>query len=177
MTVLFYIPVFSERCMCYILIISTDMPKDLACYNQDNLFFEKIENPTKEISKLDLIYPNRYEVSTMQPKNCSCYLRIFDQHLAKEIGFCQLQDWLDEQEDEDIINTRLLLTIIKDIINQGFKVDSYLSWNYIDTKETERLMPDRIQVNVNQIDQSHFALFEGVYFDYITANHIIKKDI
>lgn len=145
--------------MCYILTISTNSPEDLSKFNDGHLFFEKIDNTLK---KSVLRYPNQYEIATMAKGSCSCHLRIFDEDLSKEMGFCELQDWLDEEEDADILATRRLFEIIKTIVNQGFKVDSFLSWN--------DEMPSKInrsQVSVNELDTSHFVLFENAYFDYI----------
>ncbi|MFK8268286.1 hypothetical protein [Capnocytophaga cynodegmi] len=145
--------------MCYILIISTDFPKDLALYNSENLFFEKMQNP----SKVNLKYPYCYEVATMAPNSCSCHLRIFEQNLAQDIGFCELQDWLEEKDnDENILNTQLLFKIIKNIVNEGFKVDSFLYWN-----GEEPIAQQKIEVNLNQTDETHFALFENTYFNYL----------
>ena len=79
--------------MCNTLTISTDYPKDLAKFDDEHLFFEKTDK-----SSLDNIlhHPHKYEIATLAKGGCSCHLRIFGEDLAKEIGFCELQDWLDE---------------------------------------------------------------------------------
>ena len=145
--------------MCNTLTISTDYPKDLAKFDDEHLFFEKTDK-----SSLDNIlhHPHKYEIATLAKGGCSCHLRIFGEDLAKEIGFCELQDWLDEQEqDEDNMATWRYFEIIKEIVNQGFKVDSFMSWN---DDIPEKI--NAIQVFVNELPKGHFALFENAYFDY-----------
>ena len=144
--------------MCNTLTISTDYPKDLAKFDDKHLFFEKTD---KSLLDNILHYSHKYEIATLEKGCCSCHLRVFDEDLAKEIGFCELQDWLDEKEDEEILATRRLFEIIKEIVNQGFKVDSFMSWN---DDIPEKI--NAIQVLVNELPKEHFALFENAYFDY-----------
>lgn len=147
--------------MCYILTLSTDSPEDLAKFNDEHLFFEKTDKP--QHTNL-LRYAHQYEIATMQKGNCSCHLRIFDEDLSKEVGFCVLQDWLNEEKDDDILATRRLFEIVKSLVNQGYKVDSVMLWND-DIPATIK----NIQVPVNELQTSHFAFFENTHFEYINT--------
>lgn len=144
--------------MCYILTLSTDSPEDLAKFNDEHLFFEKTDKP--QHTNL-LRYAHQYEIATMEKGSCSCHLRVFDESLSKEVGFCALQDWLDEEEDADILATRRLFEIIKTLVNQGYKVDSLMLWN----DETPAHIKN-IPVPVNEVEASHFAFFENTHFEY-----------
>ncbi|MDO4229992.1 MAG: hypothetical protein Q4C98_09270 [Capnocytophaga sp.] len=149
--------------MCYIITISTDKPDDLAVHNFDGIYFEKVDKP---LFKSVLAYPNMYEIATMAQGSCSCHLRIFDEPLSKEMGFCELQDWLGESDDDDdILRTRSLFEFIKELVNQGFKVDSFVSWN--DDSPSEIGEYHTKKVPVNTLPKEQFAFFEHWYFEYI----------
>lgn len=147
--------------MCYTLTLSTDSPEDLAKFNDGHLFFEKT-NTSHTANPLR--YAHQYEIATMQKGNCSCHLRVFDEDLSKEMGFCALQDWLDEKEDADVLATRRLFEILKSLVNQGYKVDSLMLWN----DETPAHIKN-IPVPVNEVEVSHFAFFENTHFEYINT--------
>lgn len=75
-----------------------------------------------------------------------------------------LQDWLEEDiNDGHIINTKFLFQIIKNLVNNNYRFDSYVAWS-----GEEKLPPIRSMIiNVNKTLKTEFMLFENVYFDYI----------
>ncbi|MDO5106073.1 hypothetical protein [Capnocytophaga sp.] len=147
--------------MCYVLTLSTDLPEDLAKFDTETLFFEKIDPKNGENRRKILKYPHQYEIATMAKNNCSCHLRIFEQDLALEVGFCPLQDWLEEEEDDDTLRTREFFGIVKQILAKGYHIDSYVSWNGDESAVNQQLI-----VKTNDISEAHFALFSDFYFEY-----------
>lgn len=146
--------------MCYELIISTDYPVDLAKFNQMDVYFEQTVD---EENKVNLKYEMVYRLATYSPGCCSCGFRIFDPK-AFDYEFVGLQDWLEEEiDDGGIINTKFLFQIIKNLVNDNYKFDSYVVWS-----GEEKSPPIKtVIVNVNQVLKTEFVLFEDVYFNYV----------
>lgn len=146
--------------MCYELIISTNSDTDLSILNQPNIYFEKLDN---ERHSSNLKYGNQYRIATMQPNGCGCHIRNFCFELAKDFNFefMPFQDWYEEL-DEDFDNAQFLFQVIKNLVNQGFGVDSFLCWSGDENETPDKLM----NVKVNEVIKEHFAFFENVYFDY-----------
>lgn len=146
--------------MCHELIISTDHPVDLAKLNQQDVYFEQTVD---EENKVNLQYDMVYRLATYSPGCCSCGFRIFDAE-AFEYGFVGLQDWLEEKKDDsEILNTKFLFQIIKNLVDDNYKFDSYVVWS-----GQEKVPPIKSMiVSVNEVVKTEFILFEDVYFDYI----------
>lgn len=146
--------------MCYELIISTNSDTDLSTLNQPNIYFEKLD---KKDHCHNLRYHHQYHIATMCPNCCSCHIRAFDFDLAKKFNFefMPFQDWYEEL-DENFDNARFLFQVIKNLVNQGFGVDSFLCWNGDENETPTKLM----NVKVNEVIKEHFVFFEYVYFCY-----------
>lgn len=150
---------FKEIVMCYEVILSTTAPFDLAKFDQLDVYFEQT---VSEENRIHLKYPHVYRLATYCPNCCSCGFRILDGEQF-DYQFVGLQDWMQEEDiDPDIINTRFLFQIIKNLVNQGFAVDTYTI-----SGGDEQFPPEKsLQVSVNTMKKFDFALFEYVYFDY-----------
>lgn len=148
--------------MCNELIISTDAPFDLAKFNQKDVYFEQT---VPDEDKVNVKYPHVYHLATFTPKGCSCGFRYWEENLAGSFNFefQELQDWMEEvPDDEYILNTRFLFQVIKNLVNQGYHVDSYNAWF-----DEMPYQPDGFKIiKVNEVDKEKFTLFEGYYFDY-----------
>lgn len=148
--------------MCNELIISTDAPFDLAKFNQKDVYFEQT---VSDEDKVNVKYPYVYHMATFAPRGCSCDFRYWGSDLAGsfDFEFQELQDWMEELPDDDkILNTRFLFQVIKNLVNQGYSVDSYNAWF-----DEMAHKPDGYKiVKVNEIDKEKFTFFYGYYFDY-----------
>lgn len=148
--------------MCYVLTISTDMPDDLTKFDSETLFFERIDPKNGGNQRKILKHPYQYEIATMAKGSCSCscHLRIFEQDLALELGFCPLQNWF-EEEGDDTHRTCGFFDIVKQILAKGCQIDGYVSWN-----GDESAVNQNIIVQTNDIPAEYFALFSNFYFEY-----------
>ncbi len=146
--------------MCYELIISTNYPDDLSRLNQPNIYFEKLQ---KDNLCQNLKYPYQYRIATMCPNGCSCSLRIFGFDMAEAFNFefMPYQDWYEEL-NKDFDNAQFLFQVIKNLVNQGFNVDSFLAWN---GEENNPILKTMV-VKVNQTVKENFAFIHDVYFNY-----------
>ena len=146
--------------MCYELIISTNYNGDLSSLNQPNVYFKKLD---KKDNCQNLKYANQYHIATMCPNGCSCHIRNFCFEFAKDFNFefMPFQDWYEEL-NEDFDNARFLFQVIKNLVNQGFGVDSFLCWS-----GDKNVIPDKLMnIKVNEVIKEHFVFFEYVYFHY-----------
>lgn len=115
--------------MCYELSFSTDSPIDLTTLNSSEAFFEQI---TEEMNKDNLKYEYKYRLATSASGCCSCFLRTFEYDMVKELDFKQLQKWYEEEPDDmNVSNTKWLLKIIKDLVNDGYQVDTHIAQGYM----------------------------------------------
>lgn len=146
--------------MCYELSFSTDSPNDLTVYNSSEAFFEPI---TEERNKDNVSYKYTYRLATSAPGCCSCFFRTFEYDIVKELDFKQLQEWYEEEPDDmSVSNTKWLLKIIKNLVNEGYQVDTHIAQGYMsyDPPEEEKI------IHINEYDSDNFAFIECVYYDY-----------
>lgn len=146
--------------MCYNVMISTDCPLDLAKFNQMHVYFTQ---QIVEDDRVNLKYPKAYHLAIGHPNGCSCGFRIFDsEDLDGE--FQHPADMPSEIFDnEDVLNTHFLFQVIKNIVNAGYRVDSYITW-YGD----EHLPPEKsITIHVNDIVKDDFSLWNHTYSNYV----------
>ena len=146
--------------MCYELSFSTDSPTDLTTLNSSEAFFEQI---TEELNKDNLKYEYKYRLATSAPGCCSCFFRTFEYDMVKELNFKQLQKWYEEEPDDmNVSNTRWLLKIIKDLVNEGYQVDTHIAQGYMahDPPEEKQI------IQVNDYNNGNFAFVECVHYDY-----------
>lgn len=140
-------------------MFSTNAPASLVPHQLSNLFFVADLSPEK---RLHLQHENAYRVATDTPNNCSCSFRIFDENIAKSLGFCQPQEWLREaKNDEESLNTQAFFKFIKLLIEQSFSIDSFVCW-----LGDENNPPIQQKVAVQEIKNESFAFFENHYFQY-----------
>lgn len=149
--------------MCNELIISTNAPFDLAKFDTVGVYFEK-DVPNK--NKVNLKYSNVYRLATYAPNNCSCFFRYWQDDLLIDSfkgEFQDLQEWLDENPNDDhIINTRFLFQVIKNLVNQGYCVDSFCSeFDIMDITPTTAKI-----IKVNEIKKEKFTFFCNYYYEY-----------
>lgn len=146
--------------MCYELSISTDSPLDLSIFNSSEAFFEPI---TEERNKDNLKYEYKYRLATGAPDCCSCFFRTFEYDIQKELSFKQLQKWYEEEPDDmNVFNTKWLLKIIKDLVNNGHQVDTHIAQGYMSYDPPE----EKKDIQINDYDNDNFAFVECVYYDY-----------
>ena len=146
--------------MCYELSFSTDSPNDLTVYNSSEAFFEQI---TEEMNKDNLKYEYKYRLATSAPGCCSCFFRIFEYDMVKELNFEQLQKFYEEEPDDmNVANTEWLLKVIKDLVDAGYQVDTHIAQGYMAHDPPE----ERKAIQINNYDNDNFAFVECVYYDY-----------
>ena len=146
--------------MCYELSFSTDSPLDLSIFNSSEAFFEPI---TDERNKDNLKYEYKYCLATGAPDCCSCFFRTFEYDIQKELSFKQLQKWYEEEPDDmNVSNTKWLLKIIKDLVNNGHQVDTHIAQGYMSYDPPE----EKKDIQINNYDNDNFAFVECVYYDY-----------
>ena len=146
--------------MCYELSLSTDLPLDLSIFNSSEAFFEPI---TDERNKDNLKYKYKYRLATGAPDCCSCFFRTFEYDIQKELSFKQLQKWYEEEPDDmNVSNTKWLLKIIKDLVNNGHQVDTHIAQGYMSYDPPE----EKKDIQINDYDNDNFAFVECVYYDY-----------
>lgn len=74
------------------------------------------------------------------------------------------KEWLKEEADDiEVLNTYWLYEVIKKLINDGFKVDTYMSEGYMCLDPVQH----KKTININMINKSDFVFLEYYYFDYI----------
>lgn len=146
--------------MCCSLGLSIDSPLDLSISNSSTAFFVQ---DFEEEDKMSLKYEYKYRLATGAPNCCSCYFRIFGYNEAQEFDFKQLQEWREEEaKDNDVLNTKWLLRIIKDLVAKGFQVDTYVS----DWDTFKLSFEDAKIINVGNYGNDNFAFVECIYYDY-----------
>ena len=146
--------------MCYELSFSTDSPNDLATYNSSTAFFEPITDNENEDN---VKYKYKYRLATGDPECCSCFFRTFEYEIAKDLSFSQLQKWYEEEPDDmNVSNTKWILQIIKDLVNEGYQVDTHIAQGYMsyDPPEEEKV------IHINNYNNDNFAFIECIYYDY-----------
>lgn len=76
-----------------------------------------------------------------------------------------VDDYDEHPKDETVLNTKFVFQIIKNIINQGYHLDSYVNdWSIIhDLPETYR------DIDVNGINKDDFLFYDGQYVNFITT--------
>lgn len=146
--------------MCYELVISTDYNDDLKKFNQPYVYFEKL---SQEFHCKNLRHRHQYRIATMCQNCCSCSIRAFDYGTAQnfEFEFVPFQDWLEEL-DENFDNTSIIFQTIKELVNQGACVDSFLDWCGDENNTPLKSM----NIDVNRTIKDNFAFFENIYFSY-----------
>ena len=148
--------------MCFEVIISTDYPNDLSIFDITGVYFEKIDKHKT------LKYPNHYRIATAYPKNCGCHFRIYDETtLIRDLEHNPnaLQEWYCETDDENVINTRFLFQLIKNMVNQGYHFDSYVDdWDLVVLLDEP---PSKcLDIDVNNIKNDDFLFYAGQYFNF-----------
>lgn len=141
--------------MCHYICISTNSDIDLSKFNIPNVGFYKLhESAEPEVLK----YQYKWNVCMPIEPYCCCHFRIND----ADIGFTPLQEWMDEcEDDEEVINTRWLFQIIKNLVNSGQSIDSLCFW-----MDDVGLNPEEQTLNVNGIVKEDFAFISNVYFEF-----------
>lgn len=159
----FYHPI-KEPVMCHELQLSTNYPADLSTFNTLGVYFEKIAN------NIHLKYSHHYRIATYAPQNCSCHLRIFDeQSLMQDLSInpnALVDDYDEHPKDETVLNTKFVFQIIKNIINQGHHLDSYVN----DWDITHNLPKKYKNIDVNGINKDDFLFYDGQYFNFLTTS-------
>ncbi|WP_201550549.1 hypothetical protein [Psychrobacter fjordensis] len=146
--------------MCYELSFSTDSPNDLSTYNSSAAFFESITDNGNEDN---VKYKYKYRLATGDPECCSCFFRTFEYEIAKDLSFSQLQKWYEEEPDDmNVSNTKWILQIIKDLVNEDYQVDTHIAQGYMsyDPPEEEKV------IHINNYNNDNFAFIECIYYDY-----------
>ncbi|MBS9779400.1 MAG: hypothetical protein KGV51_02115 [Moraxellaceae bacterium] len=152
--------------MCYELQISTNAPLDLTTLSKYKTYFEKLGNSYIDKPHIELRYKYCYRLAMVFPNNCSCGFRIYDEQLINEWGIeYYLNEYLQEEpNDSKFLDTLWLFQIIKNLVNQGYKVDSYVDEGYCFYDD---VTADRKRIiQVNKINKKDFAFFESTYFNY-----------
>ena len=146
--------------MCDVLVLSTDAPLDLTTLNTKTAFFEPSDDK-RYIHNLQHKY--KYRLATYAPENCSCHFRIID-YDNKDECLADLQQWyFDEQPDDmEVINTEWLLGIIKNLVNQGSQVDTYVAQGYM---EYDPALEQQV-IKINDANMDNFAFIECIYYSY-----------
>ena len=146
--------------MCYEFLLSTDAPLDLATLNSETAFFEP-SSDERYIHNVKHKY--KYRIATGAPNCCSCHFRIVD-YDYKDESLEYLQQWyFDEQPDDiEVINTQWLLDIIKNLVNQGYQVDTYVAQGYMEYDPTL----EQQVININDANMDNFTFIECIYYSY-----------
>jgi len=125
--------------MCYYVYLSTDSKQDLKCYNEELIYFEKIDKLNfAGIVKLDEItalleYENKWYVGSSS--GCGCNFR----HLpALELGFGEPEDWFPEDE-KNIEATKKLYQVMRKLIDEGHQVDCIDAWYDVKPKDIKKM--------------------------------------
>lgn len=137
--------------MCYSIFLSTDSSRDLSAENNELLEFkrETIGEPFQSI----LQHEHQWYVGSKS--RCSCTFR----HLfSTELGFSEPVNWYPEGEDE-IEATLIFIKIIRQLVDQGCKVDCLNFWN-----DTIGDKFDQVNVNLEIVSDEQFRFFENFHF-------------
>ncbi len=143
--------------MCYSVYLATDSKTDLKKYNDNQMFFEKIEK-NDEVTLL-LKNENRWHVATGKPGCCSCGFR----HLMREslsLGFSKPEDWFQEEKAE-LESTKKIYNIICKLIANGYKVESLDVWT--EPKPEDIITKD---IEIKNISDDEFRFFEDYLFRF-----------
>jgi hypothetical protein len=143
--------------MCYSVYLATDSKEDLEKYNDNQVFFEKIEKGD-EITLL-LKNENKWHIATGKAGCCSCGLR----HLMREslsLGFSKPEDWFHEKK-ADLQSTKKIYNIICKLIADGYKVESLDVWT--EPKPEDIITKD---IEIKNISDDEFRFFEGYLFRF-----------
>lgn len=139
--------------MCYSIYLSTDSSWDLSSENNELLHFKQdaIKEPARSILKHD----HQWYVGSKS--GCSCTFR----HLYSiELGFDEPVDWYPEDEDE-LAATLSFIKIVRQLVDQGHRVDSVDVWN-----EPPGEVLKRLDVNLNTVSNEQFRFFENCCFNF-----------
>lgn len=137
--------------MCYSIYLSTDSDQDLSSRNSDLVRFKQESIPEPYHSQLR--YPNQWYVGSKS--SCSCTFR----HLySVEIGFGEPVEWYEEDEPE-IAATLTFIQVIRQILQQGFRVDGIDTWEGTQPEEIIE-----ISVDLDDIGDEQFRFFENHHF-------------
>ena len=142
--------------MCYSIYLSTDSDQDLSAEDSDLVRYQKETVPEPYHSLLK--NPHHWYVGSVS--GCSCAFR----HLySTELGFSEPADWYVEDE-EAISATLMLIKIIRQLINQGYKVDCIDTWYGARREDITELI-----VNLDHIADEQFRFFENHHFVFDSA--------
>jgi hypothetical protein len=147
--------------MCYMVLLSTDSPKDLTECNDSLISFSRELPPLAEA--LQLSYPNKWFVGSRH--NCSCGFR----HLyigSVELGFGQPEEWFPE-ETEDIEATVCFVNVIRNLLADGASVDCIDAWGH---ESSHANLSGTVAVDLSGMGVLEFRFFENHRFVFTTSN-------
>ncbi len=144
--------------MCYVLLLSTDYGGDLTSSNDELVRFSRDVPDVPEVD--NLAHPQRWYVGSKS--ECSCTFR----HLhSPELGFGEAVDWFPEEPDE-LEATRNFIRVVRDLVENGFKVDVIDAWGekgYVDAE------PGEMEVDLAMMRDSEFRFVENYRFEFTSA--------
>lgn len=137
--------------MCYSIYLSTDTDQDLSRINSDLVQFKKA--PVPEAHRSILRYLNHWYVGSKS--GCSCTFR----HLySVGPGFGAPVNWYEEDEDE-IAATSTLIKIIRQMVNEGYRVDCVDTWEGTAFEDIKLTV-----VDLGEVADEQFRFYENHHF-------------
>jgi hypothetical protein len=141
--------------MCYMLLLGTNSPENLAKRNTELLVF------TKELPGLceeqSITQPEKWFVGSAH--GCSCGFR----HLyvgSVDLGFGVPVDWFPE-DHEDVEATLQFVQVVESLLVSGFEVECVDAW---DNDATSPSLSGTVEVNLKEIGAHAFRFFENHRF-------------
>lgn len=137
------------------LLLSTDTAEDLSLRNDDLVSFSN-ELPLLAERTL-LAHPNQWFVGSRG--GCSCGFRHL--HVSSvALGFGEPEDWFPE-EPEDIEATLRLVAIVRELTEEGVKVDCIDAWGHSSDSAS---LAGTIDVDLSNMNDKAFRFFESHRF-------------
>lgn len=149
--------------MCNFILLSCDSDIDLTKLEPEWLCCQELgENKLALNPEVQyLSYANKWLITSQTSPGCGCGFR-HEIHINHEMGFGEPEDWYDEDAD-DILATKAFYRVIKALVNQGYRVDSF---DLFDNNDGITTLLDRLDVDTQDISADAFRFFEQVVFDY-----------
>ena len=140
--------------MCYMVLLSTDSPADLAVHDDDLIAFSRALPGLPEEALL--AHPQRWFVGSRS--RCSCGFR----HLhpsSVELGFAEPVDWFPEQA-EDVEATLRFIAVVRELVAQGAHVDCVDAW----TSDARSDLAGTVEVALSRVSDRAFRFMESHRF-------------
>ncbi len=143
--------------MCNSIYLATDSQKDLTVYNEELICFkQQIED-----DKNSVILKNKLKWYISSSNGCSCSFRHLLPENVSELGFGEPEDWFPE-EKENIDATKKLYRVIRELVEEKYKVEILDIWLETDLKEIKNK-----KIKIKEITEEEFRLFENYIFEII----------